>query len=75
MITANRWRISSAKQFFDGWRQIYRFLPRMRPISMFLGDRVLTTTYHGRKIFLDPRDNDLTPMCFGVVAGNIRSNA
>ena len=75
MMTENRWRISLTEQFFDGWRQIYRFLPRTHPIilflgkrvlktrptSMFLGDRVLTTTHHGHKIFLDPSDNDLTP--------------
>jgi FkbM family methyltransferase len=79
MMTENRWRISSAKQFFDGWRQIYRFLLRTHPIilflgkrvlktrptSMFLGDRVLTITHHGHQIFLDPSDNDLTPHLLG----------
>jgi FkbM family methyltransferase len=79
MMTENRWRISLTKQFFDGWRQIYRFVLRTHPIilflgnrvlktrptSMFLGDRVLTTTHHGHKIFLDPSDNDLTPQLLG----------
>jgi FkbM family methyltransferase len=32
---------------------------------MFLVDRVLTTTHHGHKIFLDPSDNDLTPQLLG----------
>jgi hypothetical protein len=89
MMTENRWRISLTEQFFNGWRQIYRFVLRTHPIilflgnrvlktrptSMFLGDRVLTTTHHGHKIFLDPSDNDLTPQLLGGGAGSIRSNA
>jgi FkbM family methyltransferase len=33
----------------------------IRPASVFLGDRVLTTTHAGSQIYLDPADLDLTP--------------
>jgi FkbM family methyltransferase len=33
----------------------------VRPVSVFLGDRILTLTHRGNIIYLAPRDNDLTP--------------
>ena len=33
----------------------------VRPMSVFLGDRILTLTHRGNIIYLAPRDNDLTP--------------
>jgi len=33
----------------------------IRPASIFLGDRILTLTHRGNRIYLSPRDYDLTP--------------
>jgi FkbM family methyltransferase len=33
----------------------------VRPVSVFLGDRILTLTHRGNIIYLSPGDNDLTP--------------
>lgn len=61
MIAENGWWTSSVRQFLEVWRQIQRFLPRTRPSSVFLGDRLLTMTHRGRLIFLDPSDISMTP--------------
>ena len=63
MCATDEFRIRHERMVADGRAPRSRFQPegRQRPLTVFLGDRVLTETHRGLKIYVPPTDMDLGP--------------